>query len=95
MRTLTRYGLMAKEVWAENRPKMYSYLERTGSLELALEHNQAQAKKEKARLLRRGTPPEIAEEMVLAAFILLPTEEEQPILSVDQMPFSQSETTTD
>ncbi len=90
---LTRYGLMAKESWAEDRPKMYRRLEKAGSLLMALENNQQLAKAEKAALVRRGTPPEIAEEIVLQKYILLPSEKEQPVLSADQMPFIQSETT--
>ena len=91
---LTRYGLMAKESWAEERPKMYLRLEESGSLELALENAQQLARAEKAALLRRGTPPEIAEEQALAMFILLPSEMEVPVLSADEQPFSRSETTT-
>ena len=89
---LTRFGLMARDHWAEFRPRMVAHLKKEGVYLAALLNAQEQASAMIAEQVSRlGNDLESAREMALAQFVLLRSEKEQPVLDADSMPYSQPE----
>lgn len=92
--SLTRYGRMAKNHWEKYRPRMVEQLKKDGVYHDALLNAQEQAGKLVAEQVSRlGNDVDSAREMALRLYVLLPSEEEQPVLEVDRMPFLDQEPT--
>jgi hypothetical protein len=89
MEPLTRFGRMADRHWREHRPNMVRHLQKAGVYQEALSNAQERAKDLGADLVGRGADPAAAQEEAMRTHILLPSEEEQPTLPADRMPFSQ------
>src|SRR5260370_2168973 len=83
---------MARDHWAEFRPRMVAHLKKEGVYLAALLNAQEQASAMIAEQVSRlGNDLESAREMALAQFVLLRSEKEQPVLDADSMPYSQPE----
>jgi hypothetical protein len=87
--SLTRFGAMADQHWRQHRPRMYLHLKAKGLLMEALLNAQERAKEMTADLTTSGSDLEGARDAALREFVLLPSEDEEPVLSVDRMPFDQ------
>jgi hypothetical protein len=83
---LNRYGLMAKQAWKEQRPRMYTRLLKSGRLEAQLLRAQDQAHIAANNLMDQGYRLPEAEEIFLPEFILLPSEKEMPNLGENRDP---------
>ena len=91
---LEMYGRRAKAHWEEHRPRMVAHLKKMGVYLDALVNAQNLARDQIARLVSdQGMEINQAKELVLNDLVFLPTEEEEPILPPDRMPFSQPEPT--
>jgi hypothetical protein len=88
--SLTRFGAMADQHWRQHRPRMYLHLKAKGLLMEALLNAQEQAKEMIGELVSgQGRDLEGARSAALKQYVLLPSEDEEPVLSVDRMPFDQ------
>jgi hypothetical protein len=87
---LTRFGAMADQHWKEHRPRLYQHLKARSLLMPALLNAQERAKTMIGQMVsEQGYDLESAREAALREFVLLPSEDEEPVLSVDRMPFDQ------
>ena len=87
---LTRFGQMADQHWKEHRPGLYQHLKASSLLMPALLNAQERAKTMIGQMVgEQGYDLESAREAALREFVLLPSEDEEPVLSVDRMPFDQ------
>jgi hypothetical protein len=87
---LTRFGAMADRHWKEHRPRLYQHLKARSLLMPALLNAQERAKTMIGQMVgEQGYDLESAREEALREFVLLPSEDEEPVLSVDRMPFDQ------
>ena len=87
---LTRFGAMADQHWKEHRPRLYQHLKARSLLMPALLNAQERAKTMIGQMVgEQRYDLESAREAALREFVLLPSEDEEPVLSVDRMPFDQ------
>jgi len=89
MAQLQTWGIEALRHWKKHRPKMYAHLEKLGLLEQAALDAQERSGEAILDLLQEAVPIEQAKELILPRLIYLPSEEEEPTLPPDRMPFSQ------
>jgi hypothetical protein len=78
---LTRFGAMADQHWRQHRPRMYLHLKAKGLLMEALLNAQERAKTMIGQMVgEQGCDLESAREAALREFVLLPSEDEEPVL---------------
>lgn len=70
----------AKQHWQQYRPKMYQALQQSGQLHQALLDAQEWTLQTLAQQEQQGVPSLHARELVLPMWVLLPSEEDVPVL---------------
>ena len=92
---LTAWEVEAKKHWTEHRPRLVKYLSEKGVLRQALQTAAENAGLTFGAMARRGVDPWEAQREARIQFLLLPSEEDVPMLDPDQAPFGQPEPITE
>ena len=80
------WAVLAKKHWKTFRPKMYSALVKSGQLEDRLRTAVENAQEQFIAYTQAGMDPFEAEREAKIDYLLLPTEEDQPLLGEDYPP---------
>ena len=78
--TVGHYGILANDHWREHRPRLYSELQRSGTLTKVLAETNEAASDMIIRLIHKGLYEHEAFEIVSRQYIFLPDEDDMPNL---------------
>lgn len=87
---MQQWEALADKHWKEHRPRMYRHLKQKGVLSQALADADRNARSlVSQRVSLEGKHVDDARDEALSRFVLLPSEDEEPLLTTDQMGYSQ------